>query len=299
MKKNRRLRSTRRQKQTAYFVLACIVTGIAISLVCSIRGGADQETQPPIARVPLGERAHLHIIFNQIFEGKHLNTNVWDPNWLGSTMTAVTPDVSGSYEKSCYDPKQLHVSGGLLYFVAVKRSCVAENGQHYAYASGLINTQKSFRFTYGYIESKIWTQTGTCGAGDSVPSDSTCISNLPAFWLVGTNKQGTQGELDILEGLQGRPWFHLHINAPKTLDPNVMESSTVHPLGGWHIYGVLWEPGKADIFYDGRKVGSIRNDLIPSWPMYIVLNLAIPAEWAPNLPGTMKVQYVRVWKFAA
>ena len=231
-------------------------------------------TTPPTSAAPGGQ-----LIFDDEFNGTSLNTSVWQPNWLSSNNTDITKPVN-SEEVSCYDPSQVSEPGdGYLHLDAVKRSCTANNGQTYQYASGLVNTYHSFTFTYGHMEARMWLQPGSGGAAD-----------WPAFWAAGTGVWPITGELDVMEGLGGPDCFHFHspLGGPGTC-ANLADAS------GWHTFGADWSPGQVTYTYDGNVVGTITTG-ITSAPMYLILNLWINGNHPITAPATTLVDYVRVWK---
>jgi len=235
-----------------------------------------------------------HLTFDDEFTGPTLDTEKWQPNWLGGSNSAVTPDVSGSYELSCYDPNQVTVDGGSLILTALHQPCTTESGATYQYDSGLVNTRAHYNFTYGFLEAKIWVPTSTCGSGDIPEAPATCVSDFPTFWASGVSS--SYPEIDVMEGLQGLACFHFHYNAPSVIDPNIGACPKMSKPGGWHVYAADWEPGRFTFYYDGENVGSITNSLIPDKPMYLILSLGIPAEWTDQTPASLRIAYVRVWQ---
>jgi beta-glucanase (GH16 family) len=63
--------------------------------------------------------------------------------------------------------------------------------------------------------------------------------------------------------------------------------------GGWHTFGVDWQPGRLVFYYDGIEVG-IQESGVTSKPHYIVVALAISGSTAAT-PQIMKLDYLRVW----
>ncbi len=223
------------------------------------------------------------LIFDDEFNGTHLDTSKWRPNWLGGSDSTVTKPINGA-EQSCYDPRQVSVGGGALVLRADQRSCTANNGVTYGYASGLVETANHFTFTYGHAEARVWLQ-GTSGG----------IANWPAFWLDGTGTWPLTGELDVMEGLSGHACYHFHsvLGGPG--------GCAYGGLGGagWHVYAADWSPGRVTYSYDGIVVGSITSGITSS-PMFLILNLAVGGWGMPtsasSYPARMLVDYVRVWR---
>ena len=236
-----------------------------------------------------------HLTFDDEFNETQLNTNNWQPNWLGGSNSEVTPDVSGSYELSCYDPKQVTVGGGSLILTALHQPCTTtKSGETYQYDSGLVNTRAHYYFTYGFIEARIWVPTSTCGSGDIPEAPATCVSDFPTFWASGVSS--SYPEIDVMEGLQGLACFHYHYNSHSAIDPNFGGCPTLSQPGGWHVYAADWEPGRVTYYYDGENVGTITSQLVPNNPMFLILSLGVPAEWTDQTPASLQIDYVQVWQ---
>jgi hypothetical protein len=218
------------------------------------------------------------VLFDDQFNGTSLDRTKWRPNWLAGNDNAVTKPVN-SQEQSCYDPAQVSVSGGVLHLRAAARLCPANNGITYPYASGLVETAHDFLFTYGRLEARIF-----------VPPGLGAVSNWPAFWSNGTGVWPTTGELNVMEGLNGKACWHFHSasggpgGCPALANPS-----------GWHTFAADWRAGSVTYFYDGVQVGRITSGITTA-PMYLVLNLGVSSLASPpvTLPSEMLVDYVRV-----
>jgi beta-glucanase (GH16 family) len=170
------------------------------------------------------------------------------------------------------------VTGGVLDLSAVARAETCGGAVH-PYASGMVTTDGTFSFTYGYMEARIW-----------LPGNGS-IADWPAFWADGQNWP-TNGEIDTLEGLGGQACAHFHNPAG---GPGACAAGNYS--GGWHTFAADWEAGSLTFYYDGTPVWNDTSG-ITSAPMYLILNLALSsAITSPNTaPAAMQVDYVRVWQ---
>jgi beta-glucanase (GH16 family) len=249
--------------------------------------GSQASSSPPappgngpaaLAGVPGGWK----LIFDDEFNRRRLNTAYWSTGWFGSGITR--PVNHG--EKECYDPAQVSMSGGALHLTIISKreSCGISEP---IYASGLISTAGKFTYTYGFLKARVYLPAAR-GNRDR-------IANWPAVWTDGRNWPA-DGEDDILEGLGGRACAHFH----SAVDRRGVGAgrgngcASANYAGGWHTFAADWEPGRVTYYYDGHNVGSVTRG-ITSAPMFIVLNYAAGPARAQT-PGTMKVDYVRVWQ---
>lgn len=223
---------------------------------------------------PPGNAASWQLAFDDEFNGTALDTSKWSTGWMGSGITApVNPE-----ELQCYDPAQVSEGNGELdlSLIAKTETC---GGETRAYASGLIDTDGKFSYTYGYLEARVW-----------VPGNGT-IADWPAIWTDGQSWP-QDGELDAMEGLGGQACWHFH-------DPSGGPGgcSTTNFTGGWHTFGADWEPGSVTYYYDGTVVGSVTSGITSS-PMFVILDLAADNAYGGPLtaPATLRVDYVRIWQ---
>ena len=72
----------------------------------------------------------------------------------------------------------------------------------------------------------------------------------------------------------------------------------------YHVFGLLWEPGKLTWYVDGKKTAELANDRVSNVPTYLKFNVQM-GGWATknvddaNLPATMQVDYARAWQLKA
>lgn len=158
---------------------------------------------------------------------------------------------------------------------------------------------------YGYFEARMrW---------DVVPGA------WPAFWLIpvqdatGQNiYNGTKesGEIDVFEGLGDHPrtfcgtihdWVGGH---DKPSEDNTFQLPSDTELSQFHVYGLLWTPGKVTWYFDNRPLHSESTPAIfDKQDFFLVLGMQEGVNWkygdlsgvtAPSM--TMNVNWVRVWQ---
>lgn len=165
------------------------------------------------------------------------------------------------------------------------------------YRSGMVSTGRSssdlaenplFAFTFGYVEARV-----------RVPSAE---GLWPAVWLLSADNESLP-EIDILEWYSGRPDI-VTMHVRQSIDGE--EVAERHELDvtdlpeGWHTFGALWTPSEVVFTMDGTVSARTTDvQLIPTTPMYLILNLAV-AERAGHLepqelPQSFDVDYVRIW----
>jgi hypothetical protein len=230
---------------------------------------------PPPPPVPTGDPGSWTLLFDDEFDGSSLDTSKWSTGWFGSGITG--PLGAGSL--SCFDPAQVSVGSGELdvAMAAKPESC---GGQTLPYASGIVTTNGKFSFTYGFTEMRAW-----------LPGTGGVISDWPDLWTDGQSWP-TDGEDDIVEGLQGQACWHFHYTTGNAPGGCASGSFT----GGWHTFGADWEPGIVTYYYDGNEVGTIAQGITGA-PMYLLISLGADNTYGgPVGPATLRIDYVRVWQ---
>jgi beta-glucanase (GH16 family) len=267
----------------AAIMLAAIVaastrsTGSTTMRVASAHADPDARSAARVTtRAVSGGRGGATLLFDDEFNGSSLSSVRWSKGWLAS---GVTPPVS-SLEYDCYAPDQVAVTGGALELTAVAKAqtCAAKVEP---FSSGMVNTDKSFRFRYGYAVARIWLP---AGAG-----------LWPAWWTDGQNWPA-DGEIDVMEAYDPSRAVAYHYRWAGC-GANCAAGGQVAFRGstsGWHTYAVDWRPGVITWYYDAHRVWSFSGPAVTSSPQYLVLNLATNAPTAA-VPAVMRVDYVRVY----
>jgi len=237
------------------------------------------------AQTPYGQSGNWELIFSDEFNNSTLNTSVWEPSWFGGASIS---NPVNSDEDGCYDPAQVSVSGGTLKLTAASTTnpnCTKRDGSRAYYASGLVNTRKSFTYAYGYMEARMY-----------LPGSGGDIWNWPAFWSDGTGDWPKTGEIDVMESLSGhQPCWHYHYEDASGNHQGPGGCVSWSDPTGWNIYAAKWEPGKITYYYNGQQVGAITEGVVNA-VHFLILNNGINDRYGINVPATVEVDYVRVWK---
>lgn len=242
-------------------------------LVCGLSAATLAVAADPM---PVGPGGDWRLVFADEFSGPQLDLTKWRPNWLGPDDKKITKPINVE-EVSCYDPAQVRVDGGELKLLAEKRAC-----DKWDYASGIVESNTRFNFSYGYAEARMWLPKGN--------------GLWPAFWLNGP-RNPADGEIDVIEASgQDDVRYHYHFQCGEKRCSPGKAMNLPGATSGWHTYAVEWQPGKIDWYYDGRKVNTQSSD-VSGAPHYVILNLGLrknPDGFA--VPSTLRVDYVRVWQ---
>ena len=203
---------------------------------------------------------------------------------------------------------ELAVSGGMARFNYQKKTGFQNDDptrKQTPYAAGYMDSYGKWTQRYGYFEARI-----------KLP---TAPGLWPAFWLMpdrGTagdprwKRQMTEGggmEFDIMEHLTG--WGPNRNNVTMHWDGYDKNHKSlgydklyVAPdADGFVTYGLLWLPGQAIYYAQGREIARWENERIGIHPSYILFTLPsggwdnLPLDDA-QLPDAMLVDYVRVWQ---
>jgi len=256
--------------------------GVVVAFIAVLSAGAVTEiafrwpisgSPQPVGSVP----GPWDLVLNSQFDGSALSPSVWSTGAWGAPGVTVGND---NIEQDCYDPSRVSVAGGALSITAIAQEETCGSVRQ-PYTTGSVTTYGHFSFTYGYMEARIWLP----GSGS--------VTDWPAFWAVGEPYSDAKGEIDVVEGLGGRPCATFH---------NVTGAGTAacakrNFTGGWHTFGANWEPGSVTFYYDGTEISTVTSG-VTSYPMFLVIDLALSTSMSPpNLaPATMRVAYVRVWQ---
>jgi len=196
-------------------------------------------------------------------------------------------------------PENVRAENGALVIEARK-----EPYQGYAYTSASMNTRRRFEFLYGRVEVRAKLPTGN--------------GTWPAIWMLGTNIDEAGwpacGEIDIMENVGFDPlkiYGTVHTAAYNHVAGTAKGANVTvaNPWEDFHVYAMEWYADRIDVFADGQKYFTFRNEGTGSraWPFdkpqYLLVNLAIGGAWGGQkgvddrrFPQKYLVDYVRIYK---
>lgn len=244
---------------------------------------------------PVGPKGKWKLIFHDDFNGNALDTNVWKTCYFNFRLGNSCYHDDGEME--LYQPGNVSVSDGDLTLQA-KKQTVTLSGRTFNYTSGLISTgpdhkggKEGFTFKYGYMEmrAKIAGGQGMWSSFWALPADLTWPPEVDAFEILG-------GSPNIFYMT-----YH-HANAYGADVGDGTQWTGPDFSGGWHTFGLDWEPGSFTWYVDGVARRHYTSSNVVTKPMYIVASLAVGGNWpgAPGattpFPGLYQIDYIRVWQ---
>ena len=242
------------------------------------------------------------VVFEDNFNGASLDTTKWTSRypWPWHDGRSFT----GEYE--WYDDRQVTVGDGVLNLKATRGPHKGTDGVTYPYMSGVVTTGGKQTFTYGLIEARVkipkmagpaWSATGN--------------KLWPAFWLcpAASYESGasTYPEIDVFEffGDSANPatTYHYTNSSGQSAQKKQWYKDLKRDFGGsWVTWGLDWQPGMMRFLIDGQEVFRVDGSIVPSKPMFVMLNMAVGKDvWGSPGPETpdnavMQVDWVRVTK---
>jgi beta-glucanase (GH16 family) len=219
-----------------------------------------------------------------------------DPTKWGYELGYIRNDEKQDYTSRS---ENVRVEGGNLVIEGRK-----EAYQGFGYTSASINTLGRFQFQYGKVEVRA-----------KLPSG---VGMWPAIWMLGVNIRTVGwpacGEIDIMENVGFEP-VRIHGSVHTTAynhTKGTQKTATIDiagPADDFHVYAMEWYRDRIDIFVDGQKYFTFRNEGTgtPVWPFdapqYVLINLAIGGSWGGQkgiddlkFPARYLVDYVRIYQ---
>lgn len=274
------------------------IAGVALAallLIIAAGGSTKAQAEPP--------PGSWYQPLNEEFSGETLNSALWTPEW--------PTDISGG----CTKPSGVEQKSGYLWLWLreVGTTCVNGKGEILTRSTtgASINSNplgsnrapgmSGFQYRYGYVEWRAFYPESATSPSLSTCPIAGCVANWPTLWSF---SQGQVDELDVAEGSSGgmicSTWHHW-----AGVNPNwgLCNNSTG---GGWHTFGLDWEPGGLAFFYDGQLAYSVSKEglsaeaqqFFPHDPQFLIASYQDrrTTNDPKIIPAVMKLDYVRVWR---
>ena len=256
--------------------------------ICTLASGALAHAAPPSG-------AGWDLAWNDEFNGTSMDTSQWS-HWL-----------AGPRRDAVNSPSAIAVGDGKLTI-----STYTLGSTHY---TGVIATQHTYLYTYGYIEARInydstpgmwsafWMQSPTMGNPIGYPNSAGTEIDICEHRKVdgsGVNRDGNIGGVIHWDGYGVDHRSHGY------------DSGSLGLGTGYHIYGMEWTPTQQKFYINGSLRWTINNNAANS-PVsqrseFIILSSEVEnGGWSGAVPvggyGTlattttkMEVDYVRVYR---
>lgn len=226
--------------------------------------------------VDMTKKDGWHLVWNDEFHDEKSFIK-WNPqNWPS--------EKNGEWQY--YLPENIDVRDDLLVISSRKESYKGRS-----YTSGAVTTESKFEFTYGKIEIRAKLPKGR--------------GIFPAFWLVNSDEDWLP-EIDIMENIGQAPnelyyVVHWKDEAGKQKRDYTKITEDIDFSEDFHLYGLIWEPGRIIWTLDGRNVFET-DKFSPDSPLFLYINTAIGGNWPgppdpqDDFPKELLIDYVRVYQ---
>jgi beta-glucanase (GH16 family) len=249
----------------------------------------------PAGVKPVGQASFAGTLaFSDEFAAGSLNSSKWIPWYPDTSFWNAT--VPGGHKTNTAEPQGYDETGITFDSNGMKLTLRQSNHAvpELSYTSGMVCSYPAFGQTYGYFEASIQSTNADGG--------------WPAFWMDCVD-QSWPPEIDIYEQWTRSDGLN-HVYRSTLIWPEDRSQSDVNiGLGnethlGFHVYGLLWEPGRTRFYHNGTLVKDYTEvaggaQEVPSKAMYMICNLAGDNAHVDRVataaPFSISVRYIRAW----
>jgi len=265
-----------------------LVVALLVSSGCvAVRTAANSPASIP------APRPGYRLAWHDEFDGSALDTAAW-------TVYA------GPRRAARNAPDAIAVAGGMLTITTY-----SDSGIHF---TGLLDTAGKLRWTYGWFEARV--------RFESSPGEWGAFwMNSPAMGSSVGDPGAAGAEIDVVEHrsrdaagadisnsyVTNVHWDGYGADHKHDGGGGAPAAGAASLQGGWHIYALLWTPGRYEFYLDGVRQWATAEGLSRR-PEFIKLSCEVQdGGWAGQIPaggyGTrqqsttrMQVDWVRVWQ---
>jgi len=265
----------------------------ALIAALAIVAASCGSTARPTAAAPEVTRARgWETVFADDFDGASLDPTKWSSCYWWSTTNCTN---AANHELQVYTPDNVSFDDDSLVLTARRRNTVFD-GRNHAYTSGLVSGSAPdgtlFGFRYGYVEARA-----------RVPRGAGLWS---ALWLLDAGRTPLP-EIDVFEVVGETPdlaYTAVHVADDRGERRRLRQRSRTADLSdGFHVFGLLWQPGELRWYVDGREEWRVDDPaFVPATDMYLIANLAVGGDFPTEVrsdtpfPSSYEVDYIRVWQ---
>lgn len=268
-----------------------VATGLTVS--ATTLGRVDPDA-PAVNEDLLND---YELVFNDEFDGEVLDTSKWNTSFLWGPGLFINSEEQYyvdvvNYPDFGFNP--FTFDGQFLTINSIKTPPeLSDKALRQPYLSGLITSYDSFKFTYGYVETRA---RFTHGRG-----------YWPAFWLLNAYYVDAKPEIDIMEFIGDNQDVVYHTYHYFDAEGNLRSTESMPTVGidftaDFHTFGVEWLPGTLIFYVDGIERHRVTDPNVSSQEMYVLANTAIGGWWAGSpdettpFPGEYVLDYIRVYQ---
>ncbi|OHX64449.1 glycoside hydrolase family 16 protein [Flammeovirga pacifica] len=228
-------------------------------------------------------------VWSDEFNGTTLDTSKWTKT-VSTKSRAPRPELGIKSWFWVEDHVWLNGNGQLIL-----KGSKASNDKMFC---GSVDSKGKYETKYGYLEARI-------------KIADTSKGNHTAFWLQGQEQGNIDGtgndgaEIDIFESAWTSDFTKavVHIDgyaAAHKANTKKYDTPNIHE--GYHIYGLLWEEDRMEIYYDGELKVSYEGIWVPQVKEWLWLSIGASfgdGDFVNQPIGDLsiaEVDYVRVWE---